>query len=101
MEEVFFFHKVSKTLIVTDFMQSIHAHHNFFERIVGRIGGVYNNPSPPRDLRFMLYLDRKNTRKSIQRVNQWDFDKIILSHGKLITKNAKEVFNNAFKSFII
>ena len=27
------------------------------------------------------------------------FDKIILSHGKLIIKNAKEVFNNAFKSF--
>ena len=99
MEEVFFFHKVSKTLIVTDFMQSMHVHHNFFERIVGRIGGVYNNPSPPRDLRFMLYLDRKNTRKSLQRVKQWDFDKIIIAHGKLITKNAKEVFDNAFKSF--
>ena len=99
MEEVFFFHKISKTLIVADFIQSMHEHHNFFERIVGRVGGIYNNPSPPRDLRFMLYLDRKNTRKSIQRVNQWDFDKIIIAHGKLITKNAKEVFNNAFKSF--
>ncbi len=101
MEEVFFFHKASKTLIVTDFMQSMHVHHNFVERIVGRIGGIYNNPSPPRDLRLMFYLDRKNTRQSIQRVNQWNFDKIILSHGKLITKNAKEVFNNAFKSFMI
>ena len=99
MEEVFFFHKVSKTLIVTDFIQSMHTYHNFFERIVGRIGGVYNNPSPPRDLRFMLYLDRKKTRQSVQRVNQWNFDKIIIAHGKLITKNAKEVFNNAFKSF--
>ncbi len=99
MEEVFFFHKASKTLIVTDFIQSMHPHHNFFERIIGRIGGVYNNPSPPRDLRFMFYLDRKNTRQSIQRVNQWNYDKIIIAHGKLITKNAKEVFNNAFKSF--
>ena len=99
MEEVFFFHKISKTLIITAFKQSIHVHHNFFERIIGRIGGIYNNPSPPRDLRLMFYLDRKNTRQSIQRVNQWDFDKIIISHGKLITKNAKEVFNNAFKSF--
>ena len=99
MKEVFFFHKSSKTLIVTDFMQSMHVHHNFFERIVGRIGGVYNNPSPPRDLRLMFYLDRKKTRQSIKRVNEWDFDKIILSHGKLITKNAKEVFHNAFKSF--
>ena len=43
--------------------------------------------------------DRKKTRQSIQRVNQWDFDKIIISHGKLITKNAKEVFSNAFQSF--
>tara|TARA_B100001146_G_C15995960_1_gene354634 strand:- start:34 stop:711 length:678 start_codon:yes stop_codon:yes gene_type:complete len=99
MEEVFFFHKESKTLIITDFIQSMHSHHNFFERIAGRIGGIYNNPSPPRDLRVMFYLDRKNTRQSIQRVNQWDFDKIIISHGKLITKNAKEVFSNAFQSF--
>ena len=99
MEEVFFFHKESKTLIITDFIQSMHEHHNFFERIAGRIGGIYNNPSPPRDLRVMFYLDRKNTRQSIQRVNQWDFDTIIISHGKLITNNAKEVFNNAFQSF--
>ena len=99
MEEVFFFHKSTKTLIVTDFIQSMHAYHNFFERIIGRIGGVYNNPSPPRDLRLMFYLDRKNTRKSIQRINQWNFDKIIIAHGKLITQNAKEIFNNAFKSF--
>ena len=99
MEEVFFFHKSSKTLIVTDFIQSMHPHHNFFERIVGRIGGIYNNPSPPMDLRFMFYLDQKKTRQSIQRVNQWDFDKIIIAHGELITKNAKKIFNNAFKSF--
>ena len=99
MEEVFFFHKSTKSLIVTDFIQSMHAYHNFFERIIGRIGGVYNNPSPPRDLRLMFYLDRKNTRKSIQRINQWNFDKIIIAHGKLITQNAKEIFNNAFKSF--
>ena len=99
MEEVFFFHKSTKTLLVTDFIQSMHEHHNFIERFVGRIGGVYNNPSPPRDLRLMFYLDKKNTRTSIQRVNQWDFDKIIIAHGKLITKNAKEIFNSAFKSF--
>ena len=99
MEEVFFFHKSTKTLIVTDFIQSMHAYHNFFERIIGRIGGVYNNPSPPRDLRLMFYLDRKNTRKSLQRISQWNFDKIIIAHGKLITQNAKEIFNNAFKSF--
>ena len=99
MEEVFFFHKSTKTLIVTDFIQSMHPYHNFVERLVGRIGGIYNNPSPPRDLRLMFYLDRKSTRKSIQRVNQWNFDKIIIAHGKLITRNAKEIFNNAFKSF--
>ena len=62
MEEVFFFHKVSKTLIITDFIQSMHRYHNFFERIMGRIGGVYNNPSPPRDLRFMFYMNRKKNK---------------------------------------
>ena len=82
LKEVFFFHKSSKSLIVSDFLLSMHVHHNFIERILGRIGCVFNYPSPPRDLRLMFYLDLKKTRQSIKRVNEWDFDKIILSHGK-------------------
>ena len=40
-----------------------------------------------------------NDPKRRKAVNQWNYDKIIIAHGKLITKNAKEGFNNAFKTF--
>ena len=96
MEEVFFFHKETKTLIITDFIQSIHSYHNLFERIMGRVGGIFENPSPPRDLRLLMRLDRQTARNSINRVKQWDFEKIIIAHGQLITKNAQSVFNKAF-----
>ena len=96
MEEVFFFHKETKTLIITDFIQSIHSYHNLFERIMGRVGGIFENPSPPRDLRLLMRLDRQTARNSINRVKQWEFEKIIIAHGQLITKNAQYVFNKAF-----
>ena len=96
MEEVFFFHKETKTLIITDFIQSIHSYHNLFERIMGRVGGIFENPSPPRDLRLLMRLDRQTIRNSINRVKQWEFEKIIIAHGLLITKNAQYVFNKAF-----
>jgi len=96
MKEVFFFHKETKTLIITDFIQSIHPYHNLFERMMGRIGGIYNNPSPPRDLRLMMRLDRQTTKQSVERVKQWHFDKIIIAHGQLITRDARIVFNKAF-----
>ena len=96
MKEIFFFHKEAKTLITTDFIQSIHPYHNLFERLMGRIGGIYNNPSPPRDLRLMMRLDRQTTKQSVERVKKWNFDKIIVAHGQLITQNAQFVFNKAF-----
>ena len=96
MKEVFFFHKKTKTLIITDFIQSIHSYQNFFERTMGRVGGVFENPSPPRDLRLMMRLDRQTARQSVKRVKKWNFDKIIIAHGQLITQDAQFVFNNAF-----
>ena len=96
MKEFFFFHKETKTLIITDFIQSIHSYHNLFERIIGRIGGIFDNPSPPRDLRLMMRLDRLNTKQSVKRVNQWKFNKIIIAHGQLITQDAQFVFQKAF-----
>jgi hypothetical protein len=98
MKEVFFFHKETKTLIITDFMQSIHSYHTLFERMMGRVGGIYDNPSTPRDLRLMMRLDRLTVRQSVKRVKQWNFDKIIIAHGMLITQDAQFVFNKAFDS---
>ena len=61
-----------------------------------RVGGIFENPSPPRDLRLLMRLDRQTVRNSIKRVKQWEFEKIIIAHGQLITKNAQHVFNKAF-----
>ena len=63
---------------------------------MGRIGGIYANPSPPRDLRLMMRLDRQTVRQSVKRVKHWKFDKIIIAHGQLITQDAQVAFEKAF-----
>ena len=63
---------------------------------MGRVGGIFDNPSPPRDLRLMIRFERKTARQSVIRVKKWKFDKIIIAHGQLITQDAQFVFKNAF-----
>jgi len=45
----------------------------------------------------LAYLDRSAARASIEKVMQWDFDQMILSHGHLIYSGAKEVVYQAYR----
>jgi hypothetical protein len=45
----------------------------------------------------MGWKDKAAARKSLQKVLQWDFDKIVLSHGDLIATNAKAMALEAWK----
>ena len=67
-----------------------------FERIIGLIGEIYDNPSPSRDLRLMMRLDRITKRQSVKSVNQCKFDKIIIAHGQLIIQDTPFVFTKDF-----
>ena len=33
-------------------------------------------------------------REVVRRIMQWDFNKIVMAHGRIVTENAKEVFRD-------
>lgn len=37
-------------------------------------------------------------RSGLQAINSWDFERIVMCHGNIIESNAKDAFQNAFKS---
>ena len=41
--------------------------------------------------------DKNVVRQSLNRILQWDFDRVILAHGDLIETNAKEVVKKAWE----
>jgi uncharacterized protein DUF4336 len=95
--EVVFFHRKSKTLILTDLAFNIRDEASAFARFVFRfLNDSYNRLRCTRFFRLIIR-DREAFRKSIQEILGWDFDRIILSHGHLIHGGGKEAFRKAFE----
>jgi Domain of unknown function (DUF4336) len=94
MCEVAMFHRASRTLILVDLIEN-------FTDATPHIGGalkflfkyvfrMWNNPRPAPEYR-MGWSDRQTAAKSLRRILAWDFQQIVLAHGDLIDRNAREV----------
>jgi predicted RNA-binding protein len=98
IEEVFFFHKRSRTLIVADFIQNHRTvAGKVFENTLFKLSGVaYPHGGVPRDIR-LTFANRKLARRSLERVLSWDFDRLIIAHGVCIAGEAKRFVKKAFR----
>ncbi len=95
IEEVEFFHKRSRTLIITDFIQNYPAQDRaFFRNLVKRIGGVLDG-GVPIDIR-LTFINRPLARRSLEKLLGWDFDSLIVAHGACVERNAKAFMRRAF-----
>ncbi len=102
MREVAFLHHESKTLILVDLVENVTAATpgtNWFLRLVFRAIGMWNTPLPAPEYRF-AWGDKALVRRGLERILAWDFDRVILSHGDLITRDAKRVVTEAWRSVL-
>ena len=97
--EVVFFDRPSKTLIVTDLLENI-------GEKSGAVGWqlklwwkavfhMWDNPKPAPEYQ-MGWKDKRAAKQSLERILEWDFDRIILSHGENIESDAKAVLRKAW-----
>lgn len=91
MQEVVFLHRASRTLIVADLCEHFGAHSPPLTRAVARIARMYARPRMPPDWQWS-FSDHAARRASFERLLGWDFDRVILAHGALLTSGAKAVF---------
>jgi hypothetical protein len=96
LSEVVFCHRPSGTLIVADLLESTHAEDGLLLRVLGRIGGDYERPTLTRDQR-LLVRDRVAARASARKILSWDFDRIVLAHGRLIERDGRRVFREGMR----
>ncbi|WP_417559718.1 DUF4336 domain-containing protein [Marinomonas sp.] len=98
MEEVIFFHRESKTLIVTDLIENFHPDHfKGIKKLLAQMTGIISpNGKMPIDWR-MTFIGRKEAaRDCLQTMINWQPDKIILAHGEWIQKNAVSFLKKSF-----
>ena len=99
MQEAVFFHKASKTLILTDMIENIETHQmKTHQRLLFKLGdNAYPNGKTPRDLRLTFVGKKTAARTSFETLKNWEPEKIILAHGQCFLENGQEELDRAFK----
>ena len=98
--EVAFYHKATKTLILVDLIENftnetedVNWLLKLWWKVVFR---MWDKPKPAPE--YQLGWNNKIAAcKALKRILSWDFERIIISHGNLIEKNAKEVALQAWR----
>jgi hypothetical protein len=98
IEEVIFFHKPSRTVILDDLIANVPPLEGRpLRNAVFRLaGGAYPNGGVPLDGR-LTFVRRQQARQSLEKLLSWDFDKLIIAHGPCVEKDAKPFVERAFR----
>lgn len=100
MTEVVFFHRKSRTLVLTDAIE------NFEPRKVGslwmrwltRLGGVQDpDGQMPRDMRLTYRRNRLQLRNAVETMINWNPERVILAHGRWYERNGAGELRRAFR----
>ena len=95
LEELVFFHRASRSLILTDLVQSGHPESPRLTRLATRLNGTYKRPGPPAPVK-LGFRDKAAAKASLERVLSWDFERIVMAHGRVIETGGKAMFEHAY-----
>ncbi len=95
LQETAFLHRASRTLILTDLAFNIRQSDSWFTRLFMRINGAYGHFGPSRIFRTLVK-DRAALRSSLNRMQEWDFDRIIVTHGDVLETGGKSAMQTQY-----
>ena len=99
LDEFAFFHRASRTLILTDLMENIETSHvhSAVLRFVMRLARAGDGEgATPRDLRLTYRRHLPELRAAVLTMLSWQPERIVLSHGRCYTANGAEKLRCAF-----
>lgn len=102
--EAAFFHKPSKTLVLTDLLENIgdnYQHHTglliqFWWKIIFK---MWNNPKPAPEYQIG-WGNKRIVKECLSRILAWQADRIIIAHGELVEKNVNEILVSAWQKVL-
>ena len=98
MEEVVFFHRESKTLILTDLIENFKPESfNGWQRLLAKLAGILSpNGKTPIDWKLSFVFGKKEAMKSLSILMNWQPENIILSHGECIFGDGLKFLKKSF-----
>ncbi len=98
--ESVFFHRTSRTLVLTDLVFNMKLT-DFKSRFEGKLMswnrvGVEFGPSLACNIVFTR--DKVARRRSVEKMLEWDFERVIMNHGHVVETDGKALLRSAFLS---
>jgi hypothetical protein len=94
-DEHVFLHKPTRTLIATDLVFNLGTDMPFMGRLSTKIFGTYGKFASSRLFKSFIK-DKAAFRRSVERLDDWDFDRIIMAHGNVLESGGKAAFTEAW-----
>jgi uncharacterized protein DUF4336 len=96
VSEVVFVHPASRTLLLTDLAFNVRRAASRSEQWLWHASAAWRRFGPSRTVRWTLLRDATIVRPFVERVLQWDFDRIIVTHGDVVERGGRPLFEEAF-----
>ena len=93
--EVVFFHRASRTLILCDLAFNFGPRSAAPTRLLMRFLRSYGRFGPSK-LDPWLIRDRDAARRSLERILAWDFDRVVVAHGEILERGGREALRAGY-----
>lgn len=95
LNEFVFLHAASRTLVVADLLFNFDLNQqSLLGKLFLKLNGIYGRAGCSRLFRRLIQ-DRAAFRASIEEILRWDFERILLGHGNIITSNGHRILREA------
>ena len=95
MNEVVFFHPLSRTLILTDICVNFPPAESFWLRLYRQYVQDYDGKFAMARLIKLMVRNRRTFGASCRQILQWDFDRVTVTHGQVLESGGREAFQKA------
>ncbi|MFT7184522.1 MAG: hypothetical protein ACI9QC_000866 [Oceanicoccus sp.] len=98
-KEVVFFHKRSKTLILTDLIENFESSKiPFWFRPFAWLAGVLDpDGKAPIDMRLTFYKGKKELQSAVEKMIAWQPERVVLSHGRWYERDGVKELKRSFR----
>lgn len=97
--ETLWFHRRSRTLVVTDLLQWWQGDIALSARLCARLTGVRHGLAVPKTVR-LLVRDRQAARRSARRILDWPFERVIVAHHAVVENEARRQVERAMACWL-
>jgi hypothetical protein len=96
LHEIEFFHPGTRTLITGDLCCNFGPQWPRMTRLMAQ-GRIRQRLGPPTECRFLgIFRDRSAVRRSLERILQWDFERVLPGHGEIVQAGGRDAFEADF-----